>query len=67
MIFQLAWKMHRKLKTGNFAALIIHQFYVSSMRIPDPDNQNPKFKHFFKKIDKIGVFSLLKNKKILSS
>ena len=37
------------------------------MRIPDPDNQNPKFKHFFKKIDKIGVFSLLKNKKILSS
>ena len=39
----------------------------SSMRIPDPDNQNPKFKHFFKKIDKTGVFSLLKYKKILSS
>ena len=26
--------------------------------------KNPKFKHFFKKIDKIGVFSLLKNEKI---
>ena len=38
-------------------------FLNSSMRNPDPDNQNHQIRYFFKKIDKIGVFSLLKNKK----